>query len=367
MSPNIQENVSLKDLTTMHVGGPARFFIEAKNIEDLRSAIDWAKEKNLSVFILGGGSNLVISDAGFPGLVIQVKIKYWEVLHEDDDKVFLKIGAGENWDEVVARAVRHGWWGLENLSLIYGTLGGIIVQNAGAYGAEISSVVNRVEIYDREISEVKEFFKDDCHFGYRSSLFQKTERYLILSAVLELKKTGMPNINYPDVAKYFVEKNIIEPNLSDIRQAIATIRQYKLPDPEVLGSAGSFFKNLLLTTEEYQKLKEKISANFNSDTVTNLEEIKNKFPMAEAIKIPTAWILDICGLKGESAGQAFIYEKQPLIIINKNNSATADDIMNLVKKVRQTVFAKTGIELELEPELVGFSQEELLGYLKIKN
>jgi UDP-N-acetylmuramate dehydrogenase len=362
---NPKENVPLKDLTTFHLGGSARYFVAAENIETIQTAIAWARENNQPVFILGGGSNLVISDAGFLGLAIQIKITGWEILHEDDDNVLLKVGAGVKWDEVVDHVVARGWWGLENMSLIYGTVGGILVQNAGAYGAEISSVVNRVEIYDQETNEVKEFFANDCAFSYRSSLFQKNERYLITAAVLELKKTGTPNISYPDVVKYFAEKNITAPSLSDVRSAIVAIRQDKLPDPDVLGSSGSFFKNLLLTPEAYQYLKEKITANFNSDIVAKLEEIKNKFPVADAIKIPTAWILDICGLKGERVNSAVVYERQPLILVNENNSATAADLMNLVKKIRQTVFAKTGVKLEMEPELVGFNQEEIDEYFQL--
>ncbi|HRY63301.1 MAG TPA: UDP-N-acetylmuramate dehydrogenase [Patescibacteria group bacterium] len=365
MNFNLEENVPLKNLTTFHLGGPARYFVVAENLEDLKSSVSWAKEKEVPVFVLGGGSNLVVSDIGFPGLVIQVKIAGLEILHEDEEQVLLKVGAGVRWDEVVDHAVACGWWGIENMSLIYGTLGGIIVQNAGAYGTEIASVVNHVEIYDREVGEAKEFFADDCHFGYRSSLFQNNERYLIIAAVLELKKNGTPNIKYPDVIKYFAEKNITVPSLSDIRTAIVSIRQNKLPDPEVLGSAGSFFKNLLLTPEEYQNLKEKITANFNAETVAQLEGIKNKFPVVGAIKIPTAWILDVCGLKGERVGAAVVYEKQPIILTNQDNAATADDIMNLVKKIRQTVFAKTGVKLEMEPELVGFGQKEIDGYFRL--
>lgn len=361
----LQENIPLKNFTTFHLGGPARYFVAAGNIETIQAAIAWAKENNLPVFILGGGSNLVISDAGFSGLVIQIKIAGWEILYEDDDKVLLKVGAGVKWDEVVDHVVARGWWGLENMSLIYGTVGGILVQNAGAYGAEISSVVNRVEIYDQETNEVKEFFANDCNFSYRSSLFQKNEHYLITAAVLELKKIGTPNISYPDVVKYFAEKNIAAPSLSDIRSAIVTIRQDKLPDPDVLGSSGSFFKNLLLTPKAYQELKEKITANFNSDIVAKLEEIKNKFPVDQAIKIPTAWLLDICGLKGERVGRAIAYEKQPLILVNENNSATAADLLTLVKKIRQNVFVKTGVKLEMEPELVGFSQAEIEEYFQL--
>ncbi|HOZ36720.1 MAG TPA: UDP-N-acetylmuramate dehydrogenase [bacterium] len=365
MSLNLQENVPLKNYTTFHLGGPARYFIIVENVEDLRGAVSWVKEKSLPIFILGGGSNLVVSDAGFPGLVIQVKIFGLETVHDDNEKILFKAGAGVKLDDAINYAVSHHWWGLENLSSIYGTVGGAIVQNAGAYGAEISASVNRIAVYDREVDEIKEFFRDDCRFGYRSSLFQKNERYLILNAIFEVKQTGLANINYPDLAKYFGDRNIIAPELSDVRTAIISIRQAKLPEPEILGSAGSFFKNLLLTSEEYEQLKAKVTAHFPPDVVAKLEEIKNKFPIADAIKIPTAWLLDVCGLKGERVGSAVVYERQPLILTNENNSATAADLMNLVKKIRQTVFSKTGVKLELEPELVGFSQEEIDRYFEL--
>ncbi|NMB48559.1 UDP-N-acetylmuramate dehydrogenase [Candidatus Kuenenbacteria bacterium] len=365
MDFTLQKNVPLKNLTTFHLGGPARYFIVAENIDVLRSALAWAKEQSLPVFILGGGSNLVVSDAGFPGLVIQIKIAGLETLHDDNERILFQAGAGVKLDDAVDYAVSHHWWGLENLSSIYGTVGGAVVQNAGAYGADISAVINQAKVYDRESDEIKEFFPGDCHFGYRSSLFQKNERYLILSAVFEVSQTGVANINYPDVAKYFAEQNITAPKLSDVRAAIVSIRQNKLPDPEVLGSAGSFFKNLLLTPAEYQKLKETIATNFSQDIITKLEEIKNKFPVQQAIKIPAAWLLDICALKGERFNSAVVYEKQPLILTNENNTASTADLMNLVKKIRQTVFAKTGVKLELEPELVGFSQEEIDDYFRL--
>jgi len=366
MSFVIQENIPLKNLTTMRVGGPARYFVEVKNADELKDGFDWAKDRNLPVFILGGGSNLVVSDRGFPGLVIRPNILGFEVVGEDGNRVLLKVGAGEVWDKVVEYAVSRGWWGIENLSLIHGSVGGLTVQNAGAYGAEIGEVVAQVEVYDSVARIIREFAKDDCYFTYRSSFFQRAGHCIITSVVLSLKKTGTPNINYPDVAKYFAEKNITSPTLSDVRSAIVFIRQNKLPDPGEIGSAGSFFKNLLLSTGEYQKLKEKISVNFGSETTNKLEEMKNRFVTSNGIKIPSAWLVELCGLKGASVSGAAIYEKQALIIVNKNNQATADDVLQLFKKVRQTVYAKTGLELLPEPVMVGFSDEELAEYFQLE-
>jgi UDP-N-acetylmuramate dehydrogenase len=363
-SAKIRENVPLADYTTMKVGGLARYFVEVENKEELKQFLGWAEEENLPIFILAGGSNLIISDQGFEGLVARVNIKGFEVVKENEQNIVLKIGAGENWDKVVARAVENNWWGIENMSLIHGMMGGIVVQNAGAYGQEIEGVVEKVLVYDQELKQEKELLKKELAFGYRESIFKKEKKYVILEVFLFLKKKGEPRIDYPDVVKYFQERKIEKPSLEQIREAIIFIRQNKLPDPEKIASAGSFFKNLILNSEEYEILKEKVGNNFGGEALIKLEEMKNKFASNKGIKIPTGWIIDLCGLKGKQMGKVRIYEKQGLVVINEGGMAK--EVMELFKRVRQEVYQKTGMKLEMEPEMVGFKREEVEGYFKLE-
>ncbi|MFH1956233.1 MAG: UDP-N-acetylmuramate dehydrogenase [Patescibacteria group bacterium] len=382
----IKQNYPLKNLCTMKVGGPARFFIEIKNINGLKKAIEFAKEKNLEVVILSGGSNVVVSDKGFDGLVLNINIKSFEIVEESKNNVLIKIGAGEVLDKVVEQAVKNNWWGIENLSAIPGRIGGFVVQNSGAYGQECSKVLERVEVFDREIGEIKELKNQECGFGYRESIFNngKKGKYIILSVVLALKhfppKADQPlaentetlkhannlaKLDYPDLRKYFEKRGIKNPRLKEIRKAIIFIRNNKLPDVEKIGSAGSFFKNLILDEEEYKILEKNLRKNFNQQTVNKLEEMKNRFSQKGKIKIPTGWLIDICGFKGFEMNGVRVWEKQALVLVNETCQARAKDVMEVFKKIRQGVYGKTGMEIKMEPELVGFSREEKEKYFEL--
>ena len=363
----IQENYPLRDLTTMRVGGTALYFVEVKTVKEVEQAIKWSDgKKDVPVFVLSGGSNLVVSDEGFSGLVVYINILGYEKV-ENGDGVLIKVGAGEEWDKGVERAVGDDLWGIENLSLIPGRMGAFVVQNAGAYGQECNDVLEKVEVYDKEEEKVTELRNKDCEFSYRSSIFNNKEkgRYIILSVYLRLKKKGEPKIDYPDVIKYFREKGIDTPSLKQIRQAILHIRSNKLPKVEEIGSAGSFFRNLVLNNEEYLILKENILKNFDESMVEKLEELKNKFSRDGKIKIPTGWLVDICGFKGFCLNGICVWHKQALVLVNESGKAQASDVMEVFKKIRQGVYKKTGMKLEMEPELVGFSEEEKEKYFKL--
>lgn len=373
----IQENYSLNNLTTIKVGGAARFFARIKNVDELKEALEYAQHHSLNIFVISGGSNVVVSDNGFPGLAIQININGFEVVRENKKDVVLKIGAGEVWDKVVKRAVANGWWGIENLSWIPGRIGACAVQNSGAYGQEISDVIDELKVLEIASGEIKIFEKDECGYGYRTSIFNtgKRDQYIIVAVVLKLKKQGtiskgqginnLAKIDYPDVKKYFEERGLEQPSLQQIRQAIIYIRSNKLPDMSKVGNAGSFFKNIVVSGKEYDDFLEKIRENFGDEEVGKAEELKEKYRLGKEIKILTAWLIDICGLKGAQVGYVKVYEKQPLVLVTEPSKATADEVMRLFRKVRQAVYQKTGMKLLPEPRLVGFTDEELKGYFEI--
>jgi len=367
MNLKIKENYNLKNLMTMKVGGPTKFFVEVNNIDEIKDALKFAQDRKLSILILAGGSNMVVNDRGYDGLVIFIKIKGFYIIKENNKNILIKVGAGEVWDEIVAKIIKKNWWGVENLSDIPGSAGALVVQNAGAYGAEAEDVVESVEVLDIKTKKIEILSNKDCKFKYRQSIFKnkKKGKYIILNTILRLNKKGKANVDYRDVNEYFLEHNIKQPNLKQIREAVVTIRQSKLPDLEVDGNCGSMFLNSVLNKEEYKKLKEKIQENFSDVEVNKLEDFKENFWSKQGIKIPTAWLLDICGLKGIQVGGAQIYERWPLAIINKSFGAKAVDILGLIKKVRQVIYQKTGMELNPEINLVGFSEEELTEYFKL--
>ncbi|MEO8065316.1 MAG: UDP-N-acetylmuramate dehydrogenase [Candidatus Doudnabacteria bacterium] len=358
-------NKLLSELTTFRIGGPAEYYVSVPNLAELRIALDFAKSGKLSVFILGGGSNLLVSDQGFRGLVISLDIKSFEVT-ETAGGAELKIGAGENWDAVVERSISMNLWGIENLSDIPGSMGAAPVQNIGAYGQEVSQTIKSVEVLDVQTGKVMNFAKNQCGFAYRQSYFNTVwkNRFAILSVTLALSKNGLPNLTYFDVKKYFERVAHPNPGLLEIRNAIIEIRKNKFPDLSALGTAGSFFKNLLITEDQYDLLEENVRKNFSAATAARLAEIKDKFPQVGGIKIPTAYLIDICGLKGKVLGGVRLWERQALVIVNQGQ-AKATDVAGLFKFVRQKVYAKTGMEIMPEPELVGFGKEELENYFSL--
>lgn len=358
----IQENIPLKDFTAFHIGGLARYFAEVGSNNDLLGVLEFASKNNLKIFVLGGGCNMLVSDAGFDGLVIRPKFIGVEKVNEDKDFVYLKVGAGEDWDKFVGYVVENNWWGIENLSYIPGLVGGVPMQNVGAYGMEAKDVVTLVEVYDLIEKKITEIKGEDCEFGYRESRFNKREkgRYVILSVLFKLNKAGTPNMKYPDVIKYFEERNIVNPTLKDMRDAIVFIRKNKLPDPAVVGNAGSCFKNLILNDADTALLLQKVKENTNQETVDKLLEIKNKLYSPSGFKIPTAFLVDqVCGLKGYELNGVKVHDKQPLVLVNNSGSATAKDVLALARHIMQVVYEKTGIKIVFEIELVGFKPEEI--------
>lgn len=365
----IEENFPLAPLTTLKVGGPAKYFAEVSAPEEIGEALKFAKEKDLPTLILGGGSNIVISDSGFPGLVIRLNLKGIKKLDDSAEAVLVEVAAGENWDEFVKKTAHEGYWGLENLSHIPGLAGAVAVQNVGAYGAEASQVIESVKVFDTFENRVRELNNPDCDFGYRKSVFNSGApgRYVILAITFRLSKKPRPNLKYVDLIYYFSDKKIAEPSQIDIRNAVIEIRNRKFPFPKAAkdGNVGSFFKNLKLTAEEYDRLKDLLAKNFDKKWQEELERIRHKFPDTSGIKIPTAFLIEACGLKGFELSGVKVNDNHPLVLLNLGQ-ATAKGVMEMFRAIRRTVFSKTGLEIKNEPEFIGFSTEELDHYFSLK-
>ncbi len=343
----IGENVPLAPFSTFHIGGPARYFARVESVADLKKALDlpagkagFARDKHLPTLILGGGSNTLFADEGFDGLVIKIEIKGIEVEEQNKEEVLLIAGAGESWDDLVARAVDEKLWGLENLSGIPGTVGGAVVGNIGAYGAALSQTLTWAEIFDRESGEVTKINNAECAFGYRDSFFKKnSEKYIVLRAAFILSRSSKPDLSYKDLALRFGSEENTE--ISFIRKAVLEIREGKFPDLSREGTAGSFFKNPILPRVEADQLRRR----FPDMPLFSM-------PEAEGVKVPLAWLLDhALSMKGLQMGRVRLFEKQPLVIVAENN-CTAREVRDLAEHVSKKVFETFGIELEPEVKII---------------
>ncbi len=354
----IQENVLLSNLTTFHIGGNARYFCNVAGLDDIETALDFSKTHNLPIFVLGGGSNVLVSDKGFDGLVIHPQISGVKLLRENEQDVYLKIGAGESWDRLVALSVEKGWWGIENLSHIPGSCGAFAVQNVGAYGQEASAVVEEVEAVHLSSGKIQKFSNLACKFTYRHSIFNTTDKgkYIIISTTIQLSKLPKPNVSYGDVKKYFSNKNIETPSQQQIRQAIIEIRNTKFPFPKEAkdGNAGSFFRGPIITEAQMTVIKKSVLEKFGQEAEGRLQRMNDHLRVPQGYKTPTAFLLELLGLKGFQIGGVKINEPQPAIVLNATGTATAQDALELKDYVLNVVKQNFGIDLEVEPEMVGF-------------
>ncbi len=337
----LTENTPLAEYTTFKIGGPARFFCRTQSEEGVVEAVRLAKEKNLPIFVLGGGSNLLISDEGFAGLVIRVEQKGILIGQMDNGKVLVTAAAGELWDDLVEKTVSAGLYGLENLSAIPGTVGAAPVQNIGAYGSEVSQVVDSVRVYDLQKETFLELSNEQCQFAYRDSIFKKQKgRYIVTRVSFRLDTSGRTNIGYKDLADYFVPKNILYPTPSEVREAVIRIRWGKLPDWKLWGTAGSFFKNPIVSAEKFLELK------------TKYPDLPGFNEPDGQVKVSLGWILDkVCKVKGLCIGNACTYEKQALVVVTKPG-ATSAEVVNLTKELMNRVRELTGLEISAEVEWV---------------
>jgi len=341
MTVTIEQNVALAPFTTIGIGGPARFFARVTDIDALREALDWARDHSQPLFILGGGSNLLISDDGFDGLVVHVDLRGVTV-ESKDEYATVRVAAGEVWDDFVAMAVVRGWAGIECLSGIPGSVGATPIQNVGAYGQEVSETVARVEVLDRRDGLVKTLTNWDCRFSYRSSLFKnyERERYVVTAVTFRLKVGGNATVRYPELARFVEERGVALDDLQGVRGAVIAIRKRKgmvldASDPDTR-SDGSFFMNPIV------------------DASLATEEMPH-FPASEGmVKLSAAWLIEHAGFeKGFALGNAGLSTKHTLAVINRGG-ATAREVLALVELIQRRVREKFGIELQPEPNFIGF-------------
>ncbi len=345
----VQENITLAPLTTFQIGGPARFFIEAGSAADVQEAVAFARSRELPMFVLGGGSNLVVSDSGWPGLVLKITVAGIEQragTHEG--KVLFDVGAGESWDALVAGAVAAKCAGVECLSGIPGSVGGTPVQNVGAYGQEVSETIESVEVFDLKEKEIRELCGEACGFSYRSSIFNTSERgrFIILRVTYALTP-GAPHIQYADLKRHFAGRE--NPTLAETRDAVRQIRAAKgmliVPGDPDCHSAGSFFKNPMLSAEQHEYLRKRAEAKgLSVPSYPALETSK---------KVSAAWLVENSGFsRGYVLGHVGISSKHALAIVNRGG-ATAEEVIALKDQIQQRVEEAWGVRLQPEPVFVG--------------
>lgn len=340
----IQDNVSLANYSTMRLGGPAAHLVEVTSRQELAAAVAWADAQKLPVVMIGNGSNIVWGDKGFPGLVIVTRIMRYETFEEEPGEIYLTIGGGENWDQVVERTVARDLSGIEALSLIPGTAGATPVQNVGAYGQEISETLVSIEAYDRQSKSFVNIPKLDCGFGYRTSRFKGADkgRFFITALTLHLRRTHMQPPFYQSLEQYFIDHHAADYSPKTIRAAVIAIRSSKLPDVATTANTGSFFSNPIIDSTVFTQLK----AAHPDLYYWELEDDK--------YKLSAAWLMEQAGFKAvhdEPTGMA-TWPKQTLVLVNEHAKST-NDLLDFKQRIVQKVHEMFGVTLEQEPELIG--------------
>jgi len=335
----ILKDYDLTKLNTFGISARTSFFVELNEESELQELFLSPEFKNNQKLFLGGGSNILFTK-NFDGVVILNKLKGIKMLKEDFENVLIKSMGGEVWHDLVMFVVNGGYWGIENLSLIPGTVGAAPIQNIGAYGVELKDILETVEAYEIETGQKKVFEKEECEFGYRDSIFKNKlkGRYLIIAITLKLSKIEKQNVSYKVLQEYLKENKIEIKNSKDISDAIASIRKSKLPDPAIMGNAGSFFKNIYIDNNK-------------------AEEIKSEYPDVPLfednglIKISAAWLIEKCGWKGKRVGNVGMHEKQALVLVNYGG-ATGEEVKSFSEQIIDSVFSKFGLKLEREVNLI---------------
>ena len=356
---HLDQKVSLKALHTFGMEVEARYFVEAKSHSEVLTLLNYRHMIQMPILFLGGGSNVLFT-RNFAGIVIKINSKGVTVAEDDSHHVLVTAEAGENWDDFVQYCVNHGYSGLENLSLIPGTVGAAPIQNIGAYGVEVKDLIESVLVVDFNNGKQHKLTNAECQFGYRDSIFKKAlkGKVIILSVTFKLFNTNQlphqptispvhPNsvlptlyLDYGDIRNELTAMGIVIPSIAHVREAVCNIRRRKLPDPAEAGNAGSFFKNPVIETKEWVSMAESFP---EMPHFGNAEE--------ETVKIPAAWLIDQCGWKGYRKGDAGVHQNQPLVLVNYGN-ATGQQILDLANQIRQSVKQKFGVLLEMEVNVI---------------
>lgn len=336
---NILANYSLKNYNTFGIEAKASKFVAVHSVEELKAVLtNNPKEEK---FILGGGSNMLLTK-DIDALVIHVDLKGKKVIQSDDDCVWVEAQAGENWHEFVLWTIEQDFGGLENMSLIPGNVGTTPVQNIGAYGAEIKDTFVSCQALHIANLELKTFLNADCRFGYRESIFKNEVKgeYVITSVIFKLtKRNHKINVSYGDILSELQKKNIEQPKLKDVSNAVIAIRQSKLPDPKELGNSGSFFKNPIIPIADFEKIQQKYP------------DIRFYKVSETEVKVPAGWLIEQAGFKGKRFGDAGVHQNQALVLVNYGN-ATGQEIVRLSKTIQKTIFETYGIAIEAEVNII---------------
>ncbi len=334
----MQHNFSLQPFNTFGIDVKAKYFARFSNTIDLQNQLNTFPQEEL--LILGGGSNMLFTQ-DFNGLVLRNEIKGIELLEQNDNQVLIKAGAGENWHAFVQHCIAHNWAGLENLSLIPGSVGASPMQNIGAYGVEIKDVFHELSAYHIASGEIHTFNKEQCQFGYRESVFKRAlkNQYIILDVTFALAKNPELQTSYGAIQQELSTKGISKPSIRDISEAVIAIRQSKLPDPKELGNAGSFFKNPVISLEVFEPIQAKypdVSHYVVSDT---------------EVKLAAGWLIEKAGLKGYRNGTCGVHTKQALVLVNYGGSE-GQQILDLSTHIIQTIQSQFGVTLEREVNII---------------
>ena len=340
----MQRHVALAPLTTLGIGGPAKFFVEARSVDAVRDAVDWAKSNGEPLLVLAGGSNVLIADEGFNGLVLHLDLRGMNV----EKNGTVKAAASEPWDQLVATAVAKNLAGVECLSGIPGSTGATPIQNVGAYGQEVSETVIGVEVLERTTGLVRTLTNDQCRFGYRSSLFktEQRDRYIVLSVTFRMKIGGNASVRYPELRRYLEDRTESDLDLRSVRYAVIAVRKRKgmvidPSDPDTR-SDGSFFMNPIITRPDFEMFKMKMPQAPN-------------FPAADGtVKLSAAWLIERAGFnKGFVHGNVGLSSKHTLALINRGGG-TAREVVELVRMIQQRVREMFGVDIHPEPNFIGF-------------
>ena len=338
--PDVREDVSLHKFNTFHINVNARYFAEISSFEQLQKLISTDLLSEKPVLVLGGGSNMLFTD-DVKGVVLHIANKGIRVVERNDEYVLVKVEAGENWHDFVMHCVENGFGGLENLSLIPGNVGSCPIQNIGAYGVEVKDCIHSVETLNIRTGELKVYTREECRFGYRDSIFKNELKgnVVIWTVTFRLSLNPQIHVEYGAISQELNSMGVVKPTIADVSKAVCQIRSRKLPDPEVLGNAGSFFKNPTVETQLAEKLKESFP------NLVSYPQGENK------VKLAAGWLIEQCGWKGFRNGYAGVHENQALVLVNYGN-ATGADMLSLAHRIQNSVYERFGVALEMEVNVI---------------
>lgn len=336
----ILNNYSLKNYNTFGVNAKAEFFIEINSKSQLKEILSSRQFER--IIVLGGGSNILFTSSSISGLVMKINFKGIDIIEEDESSALINASAGVNWDDLVKYCVEKNFWGIENLSHIPGSLGAAPIQNIGAYGQEIKDVFESLISVGINNADEVVMSKEQCKFSYRNSIFKNElkNKFIITNVRLRLLKNPVINFSYGSVSDELTKRNIRNPGINDLREVIISIRSSKLPDPKIIGNAGSFFKNPQITNTKYDELRDLFP------NIPNFSNEKHNF------KISAAWLIEKAGLKGKRIGEVGTHPNQPLVIVNYGN-ALGKEIFNFAMDIKDIVSDRFGIDLESEVNIIG--------------